>query len=212
MSCSLTNLTDELHDSGCNDLPKQSNADVLGRALAGDQSAWDDIVNRFGGLVLHTARRVGLNASDAADVAQLTWLRLFEHGHQIRRPEHLPAWLVSTARREAIRVAIASKRYVLCDDPAAEYGRTDQHSAVDAYPTDGGYEPDTDRALHRLPTYYETLLRLLTSDLELSYAEIASQMHIPVGSIGPMRMRALRLLEKSPELRRVYRARTGHRV
>jgi DNA-directed RNA polymerase specialized sigma24 family protein len=59
---------------------------------------------------------MGLSRSDAADVAQLTWLRLWQHGDQIRELEQLTSWLVTTARREAIRVMTASSKYLLSDD------------------------------------------------------------------------------------------------
>jgi DNA-directed RNA polymerase specialized sigma24 family protein len=161
-------------------------------------------VNRFGRLVLHTASKIGLNHSDAADVAQLTWLRLLEHGQQIRESDRLPAWLVSTARREAIRVAVASRRYVLCADPTGEYS-AGQGATNDVYPVDGDYEPAAEQALGRLPSRYQTLLRLLTSDRGLSYSEIATEMEVPIGSIGPMRMRALRMLENTPEFKSAER-------
>jgi RNA polymerase sigma factor (sigma-70 family) len=132
-------------------------------------------------------------------VAQLTWLRLWEHGHQIREPERLAAWLVSTARREAIRLATASRRCVLCADPSAEYGRPQMGVVRDVYPVEQEYDWVVEQALERLPVRYRTLLRLLSCDLGLSYSEVAERMGLPIGSIGPMRMRAIRMLEKTPE-------------
>jgi RNA polymerase sigma factor (sigma-70 family) len=155
------------------------------------------LVGRFGRLVIRVGRRVGLNHADAADVAQLTWIRLLEHAHRIREPERLPAWLTSTARREAIRVAVDAKRYVLYADPTAENGVDRRGSVSDVYPVDGDYGAEVEEALGRLPTRYQQLLRLLTSDDCLSYAEIAARMRLPIGSIGPMRMRALEMLRRN---------------
>jgi RNA polymerase sigma factor (sigma-70 family) len=165
--------------------------DLLGAASASDPRAWQEIIRRFVGLVLHTARMHGLSHADAADVAQLTWLRLYENVDRIREPDCLPAWLVSTARRESIRLDTKARKYVLCAEPYTEYG---EGAVTDDYPTDGGYEPATELALASLPTRYQTLLRLLTADEDLSYLDISRIMDVPVGSIGPMRMRALRLL------------------
>src|ERR1700733_4492489 len=91
--------------------------ELLYRAAEKDWAAWDELVKRFGHLVLHTASSIGLKRSEAADAAQLTWLRLLEHVSEIREPEHLPGWLAVTARREALRIALSSKRYVLCAEP-----------------------------------------------------------------------------------------------
>jgi DNA-directed RNA polymerase specialized sigma24 family protein len=62
-----------------------------------------------------------------------------------------------------------------------------------------GYDWAVEQALDRLPPRYRALLRLLSCDLGLSYSEVADRMGLPIGSIGPMRMRAIRMLEKTPE-------------
>jgi hypothetical protein len=50
----------------------------LVRAAAdGDSQAWDAIMNRYVALLWSIAFRHGLGESDAADVVQNTWLRLF---------------------------------------------------------------------------------------------------------------------------------------
>ena len=48
-------------------------------AADGDHRAWDSLVARYVALLWSIAFRHGLNESDAADVVQNTWLRLFEH-------------------------------------------------------------------------------------------------------------------------------------
>jgi RNA polymerase sigma factor (sigma-70 family) len=174
---------------------------LLEGVARGDWEAWCEIVKRFGPLVRHTARRTGLGAADAADVAQQTWILLWEHAGQIRQPDHLASWLVVAARREAIRFATASNRYVLCADPETEYGNPARFGVVDAYPVEGDYDGAVAQALSRLPARLRTLLILATSDQCPTYAEIAEKMHLPIGSIGPMRMRALDRLANTPEFR-----------
>lgn len=171
---------------------------MLARVANGDWAVWDEIISRYGRLVIHTATRIGLRHCDAADVAQLTWMRLWQHGHQIREPDRLAAWLVSTARREAIRLANASSRYVLGADQS-EDTRPAMGAVYDVYPVEQGYDWAVEQALDRLPTRYRRLLRLLSSDFGLSYSEVAAHMGLPIGSIGPMRMRAIRMLESTPE-------------
>lgn len=194
------------------DLPRQvastpalaghSLAALLQGACAQDQDpvAWNELNRRFGRLLLHTARKVGLNDIDAAEVVQQTWIRLWERGHQIRDPDSLPAWLTATARRESLRVAISGKRYLLCADPTTEHGERFPAAATDVYPADGDYEPLLEQALTRLPPLQQQLIRLLMSDTCPSYGEVAQMLRLPVGSIGPMRMRALRTLRDTPEL------------
>ncbi|MFL6163244.1 MAG: RNA polymerase sigma factor [Jatrophihabitantaceae bacterium] len=175
---------------------------LIVRACAADPdpAAWQELMRRYGRLLQHTARRVGLNDSDAAEVVQLTWIRLWERGHQIREPESLPSWLTATVRRESLRVAMKGKRYLLSPDPATEQGSGLPTGAADVYPIDGEYEPLLEQALSRLPPVHQRLIRMLMSDTCPSYVEVAEKLGLPVGSIGPMRMRALRILRDTPEL------------
>jgi RNA polymerase sigma factor (sigma-70 family) len=174
--------------------------ELLARVVQGEPAAWDEIIKRYGRLVLHEAAKIGFSGSDAADVAQVTWLQLWKHGHQVREPDRLAAWLVSIARREAFRLAAASRKYVLYADPSVEGPLASRMAAHDdEYAVEQGYSCALEQALDRLPPRYRTLLRLLYCDLALSYSEVADRMGLPAGSIGPMRMRAIRMLEKTPE-------------
>lgn len=168
--------------------------DLLRRAGDQDSAAWDELVSRHAPLVLRTARAVGLQPSDAADAAQLTWLRLFKHIKDIREPEHLPGWLAVTARREAVRIAQSRKRYALCADPDTEYLIRSSLSVTDSYPVEGHYSPAVAAALAQLPPRYEALIRVLMNEDSPRYSEVAKRIGIPIGSIGPMRMRALDML------------------
>lgn len=169
-------------------------SDLLRRAADQDRAAWDELVSRHEPLVLRTARAVGLQPSDAADAAQLTWLRLFRHIRQIREPGHLPGWLAVTARREAVRIARSSKRHILCAEADTEYLSRGRLSVTDSYPVEGHYSPVVAAALAQLPPRYEALIRVLMSEDSPRYSEVAERMGIPMGSIGPMRMRALQIL------------------
>jgi DNA-directed RNA polymerase specialized sigma24 family protein len=173
--------------------------ELIRLAAEKDWAAWDELVKRFGHLILHAASTIGLRHSDAADAAQLTWLRLVEHIHEIREPEHLPAWLAVTARREGLRIALATKRYVFRPDPDIDFGKGRGWSVTDVYPVEGDYSPTVEAALAQLPARYQKLIRLLMCDNCPSYTEVAERMGIPIGSIGPMRMRALQMLRRTLE-------------
>jgi len=78
--------------------------ELVARASNGDQVAWDQLVDRYGGMVWAVARAHGLGARDASDVSQVTWLLLAQHLGAIRQPERLGVWLLRTATREAYRM------------------------------------------------------------------------------------------------------------
>src|SRR5690606_22008361 len=93
--------------------------DLVGRAMDGDQAAWDQLVDDLTPLLWGVARGHGLTTPDAADVVQTTWLRLAENLHRLRDPERVSAWLVTTARREALRIVKGSQRSLLVDSAEA---------------------------------------------------------------------------------------------
>jgi len=173
-----------------------SDRELLRRAGAGDQRAWDALVERYGRLVWHVVRSVGLGERDVADASQLTWLRLVEHLDAIREPDRLAAWLITTAKREALRVSIVAGREAASEADMTRYEGLHTHEVPEEEVLRRILEPEVERHLEQLPPRYREVLRLLSSEEGLSYAEVARRMGMPIGSVGPMRDRSLRLLRQ----------------
>jgi RNA polymerase sigma factor (sigma-70 family) len=183
------------------DFTLESNGEVMRKAAKGDDRAWNELFDRFGSMVFHLARGMGLNPADAADVQQATWMQFMRHADQVRDPECIGAWLATTARRQSQKVAVAAARQTLSPDPAANHKSGESSSEdVEAAVLRQEYDGPLHKALHRLPESYRKLLVLLTSDSCPSYEEAARTLNLPVGSIGPMRQRGLQMLRRDPEL------------
>jgi RNA polymerase sigma factor (sigma-70 family) len=166
-------------------------------ATSGDHSAWNALVEEFGGLVWAVARAHRLSDADAADVVQATWLRLVENLDALREADRIGAWLATTARREALRVLRAAQRQVPTGEDFAD--QPDEHvepaSELMSEERDAGLW----RAFGRLSARDQALLRLLTADPMPHYQEIAAALDMPIGSIGPTRARALERLRRELE-------------
>jgi RNA polymerase sigma factor (sigma-70 family) len=171
-------------------------AALVKAAADGDQDAWNKLVDQFASMVWAVARRHRLNAADAADVSQTTWLRLVENLHRIEQPERVGAWLVTTARRESLRVIRMAGRQVpqgddldLLLDPAST--PSPDHDLI---------AEERDRRVadlvEQLPARSQLLLRLLGGDYPLSYRDVSEALSMPIGSIGPTRARALEQLRR----------------
>jgi RNA polymerase sigma factor (sigma-70 family) len=164
----------------------------------GDQAAWEEIVDRFSGLVWATARAHRLSASEAADVAQTTWLRLVENLDRIQDPDRLGAWLATTARRECLRlIRLGSREQPTADDWVLDRP-TDEH--LDSRLLARERESALRAALSRLDDRCQALVRMLAAPEPPSYEEIGAALGMPVGAIGPTRARCLQKLRRSPEL------------
>jgi RNA polymerase sigma factor (sigma-70 family) len=170
--------------------------DLVRAAGAGDFDAWNELVNRFAGMVWAVARRHRLSAADAADVSQTTWLRLVEQLNRIEHPERVGGWLATTARRESLRVLRISERQAPpAHDNALDLTLIDTESPEDVVATQ-----ERDRELwqlfSQLPTRCQLVLQLLGGDEPLSYADLGAMLEMPVGSIGPTRARCLAHLRR----------------
>jgi RNA polymerase sigma factor (sigma-70 family) len=171
--------------------------ELIYAAALGDETAWNEIVARFDGLVWATARAHRLSQADAADVAQTTWLRLVEHLDRIREPDRLGAWLATTARHECLRHIRLHGRELPSDETEVFEADVFQPVAGDSLELSLlTEERDTAlwRAFAKLGERCQALLRLLVSQDEPSYEAISGALDMPVGAIGPTRMRCLEKL------------------
>ena len=177
-----------------------SDAQVAARlweAREGSQEAWDDLVDFFGGLIWSVARSHGLNPSDSADVAQVTWLRLVEHLDSVKEPERLAAWLATTTRRECLRVLRSASRSVPLPSDDVLFDSVDcSAKVVDAELLADEQDRAVVDAFRRLPRRYQVLLGMLNADPPIKYVEVAEILAMPIGSIGPTRQRALACLRQ----------------
>lgn len=168
-------------------------AELLPRAAQGDESAWNAIVDRYTNLLWSIGRAHRLDTASIYDMVQTTWLRLLENLDRIREPERLSGWLATTARRECLRLLQQSGR--------EQVGYDDQQVLDVAEPVDQLLllqERDAQlwQCFLRLSARCQQLLRVLMAVDPPSYAEVAASLALPIGSIGPTRMRCLQRLRE----------------
>ncbi|GAB3249810.1 RNA polymerase sigma factor [Kineosporia babensis] len=181
--------------SFCEDTAQPGTADLVTRARGGDADAWTAMVRRFDSMLFSVAGGFRLNAADAADAVQRTWQLLFENIHKIRQDERLAGWLSSTMRRECIRTyhrrtgelltgELADFTFVEVDGADAEILLADRARVL--------WE-----SVDRLPERQRDLVRLcFGGPTPLSYHEVGAALDLAVGSVGPIRKRALHRLRE----------------
>ncbi len=185
-------MTAATRSYSCIDAPN-GGADLLPRAGSGDPVVWDEVLRRYGTLVSATVRSFQMQDADALDAVQMTWLRLAENADRVQFPERLGGWLVTTARRECLRILRQANSAPNLSHPAsdtvADHLMGPEQRVIDA---------DARRTLWNivaeLPPRRRTLLQALFTDHPRPYDELARTAGIPPGAIGPTRARALRQL------------------
>jgi RNA polymerase sigma factor (sigma-70 family) len=168
--------------------------ELLSRVVAGDETAWKELVDRYAGLVWSVARSYRLSTASTDDVVQTVWLRLAEHCGRIREPDRLASWLATTTRNESLRVIRGNMR-LTPQSTIAESAELTSPS-VEERVTDDATLKAVLGAFAQLSTEDQQLLRLLCTVPPLDYQTIAEMLGRPIGSIGPTRARCLERLKR----------------
>jgi RNA polymerase sigma factor (sigma-70 family) len=163
-------------------------------------------VQRYQRLVYAIVRRFGDDEHAAADVFQTVFSRLLQHLPKLDDPSRLQAWIVTTAKREALLQRKRAQRTVSMHR-GGDGGDTGDASAgwsADWEPADEASGPERQldelqqlhavrQAMDRLDARCRDLLSLLFTDedVRVPYEEVGRRLGLPVGSIGPTRARCL---------------------
>jgi RNA polymerase sigma factor (sigma-70 family) len=172
--------------------PATTDAVLIERCLRGEPSAWEDVIERYGRLVFSIARSYGLNEADASDVTQVTFQILLQSLGRLRPDSRLGYWLGSVARRHTWRVLRRARREM----PEDADTLTARAEAL-GHPSPSAAErwelaEWLDHGLAQVDARCRRLLaRLYLDPTEPAYEEVAKELGLPIGSIGPTRARCL---------------------
>jgi RNA polymerase sigma factor (sigma-70 family) len=104
-----------------------SDRELVARCRAGDREAWDELVERFSRYVYAIAvQAFRLSPTDAEDVFQEVFARVFEHLDRLRSDEAVRPWIGQLTRRLCLDRLRASRRegVVEGDEEAAAVDET----------------------------------------------------------------------------------------
>ena len=174
---------------------------LVDRAAAGDEGAWNEIVERYAPLVWSICARYQLGYEEAHDVGQTVWLLLVEKIGSLREPAALPGWLATTTQRECFRVLRVERRHEHTELPPEDQMPPDPDATMIEEEVLAAERGAAFRAaFDTLPSGCRALLSMLASDPPPGYVEISAALGVAVGSIGPMRARCLDRLRRSPQV------------
>jgi RNA polymerase sigma factor (sigma-70 family) len=175
--------------------------DLMARAGSGEKQAWDTLVERYSPLIWSSCRRHRLGDADARAVGQSIWRQLVHQLDRVQDPGALAGWLAAAAWRECGNMQSAEGGLQIAGE-VADAGRQP------------GYQPRTAEqerlaaechatlreAFSRLSPSCQRLLTLLIDEPPVLDTEISARLSIPVGCIGPARIRCLEELRHDPAI------------
>jgi RNA polymerase sigma-70 factor (ECF subfamily) len=179
---------------------------LVERALAGDDEAFGDLVDRHRGAVFRAGLAVLGSPAEAEDAAQESFLLAHRHLRTFRGASSFKTWLLSIAwrhaldRRRSLRARL--RRFVAGDDvtfePWASADPSPEAAAMNAE-----FARDVRKLVGALPMRLRAPL-LLAASGDHSYEEMGAILGQPVGSVKWRVSEARRML-------RERMARRGHR-
>lgn len=184
------------------ELAQRGDRELIVACLGGDSTAWETLITRYQRLIYSIPMKARLSPDDAADIFQSVCLKLYEKLSTLRDHERVSSWLITTTTREVWRV-VARKRRDTTTASSDEEGA----DAINQLPSAGPLADEQRQALEQqeivrqsveaLPERCRKLVTMLFYEKdELSYADIARRMNMPVPSVGPTRARCLEKLKK----------------
>ncbi len=183
--------------------PRKSWSDgkLIGACMDGDAEAWSALLARYSGLVYSVALQAGLKKDDAADVFQIVSMILLDHLGDLRSTDRISSWLMTVARREALRILKRNQSgavpFALDADRDMSPPSVEEPEDLSARLVALQDQQCVREALARLSPRCRTMIEMLfIADPPASYAEVAARLGMSVGSVGPTRARCLARLRK----------------
>ena len=176
-------------------------ADLVDRYLAGDMSAFDELMIRYERQIYRVCYRFVENREDAMDLAQEVFIKAFEHLVAFRRESSLKTWLYRIAMNHCINhVKKRSQEFVEVTEstgsvPASVHSQLEEREQREYFRT----------LIKQLPPKQKAILELRINE-HLSYEEIAKISGRSVSTIKAsvfFALEKLRKLVKNPDLRKV---------
>jgi RNA polymerase sigma factor (sigma-70 family) len=178
-----------------------SDGRLIRGCLNGDDRAWSALLDKYKNLIYSIPRKYGAGPADAADIFQAVCLELFSELPRLRKRSALRSWLMTVTAHQSFQW----KRKI---------GRRaeDELTAEDAQHLETGPPADVIEEVEREqilrdsvaelpPRCREMITMLFYREPPLPYRDVAQQLGLAIGSIGFIRGRCLKRLERMLEQR-----------
>jgi RNA polymerase sigma factor (sigma-70 family) len=163
---------------------------LVDACLRGDQTAWNELVDRYGRLVYYIAHRYNLEPAEIDDVFQTVFeIALVQLG-KLKNKNALASWLATITAREAQRVRKAKMRFVELSDMMPDTSEPPLETVHREF-----LAQELKRAMQQLDPFAREFILALMSEPTPSYKELALRFSMAEGSIGPTRERCLKKLQ-----------------
>lgn len=178
-----------------------TDAELIAACRRGEETAWNELVDRYQRLIFTIPRRAGLSEEQAADVFQEVFLTLYEKLDEIEQPERIRSWMVTTAKFKTWAAVRGGRGFYVSE--SEEEMEREMANLADAAPLADAALIELEEqhliraALMKLEDRCRTILAMIyLHDRAASYSEVAAEIGVGETSISPLRARCLKKLAK----------------
>jgi RNA polymerase sigma-70 factor (ECF subfamily) len=176
--------------------------ELIRRALAGDERAYTDLVDRYRGALYHIVVKMVRRPEEAEDLVQEAFIKAFAALKSYRFEYRFSTWLYKIAANCAIDYLRKRKIEAMSLDRPVATG----DGEVQVELADWTYNPEETlhkqrqrisiaEAIEALPPKYKEVIVMRHSH-DMPYYDIAKQLGVPVGTVKARIFRARELLKK----------------
>jgi RNA polymerase sigma factor (sigma-70 family) len=177
-----------------------SDADLVEKALGGDEGAFGALVVRYQGLVCSVAYALTTSFGRSEEIAQETFLAAWTRLAELRQPERFKSWILAMARN----LSITARRRRESSMPIMPPSHEREIPSADPSPLDGIISREEEQALGQalaaIPETYRLPVVLFYRE-QGSLERVAEALNISPKSVTMRLTRARRLLRREVEAR-----------
>jgi len=183
----------------------EEEARILRGLRAGVESAYQELIDRYEQPIFNMVYRLLGNQTDACDVVQEVFLKVFRSVHSFREQSSLRTWIYRIAVNEAHNHRRWFARHCRREVPIEKDGRLDYDHSIELAqdpgrsPYDLALDSETRTMVERALTKINPLFRtaLVLRDIQnMTYEEIADILQISLGTVKSRILRGREALRR----------------
>jgi len=176
-----------------------SDARLIRACLKGNELAWSALIDKYRNLIYSIPLKYGASPDDAADIFQSVCMELFSELPRLRKKAAFRSWLITVTAHQAFQWKRRTRRRAEDELTPADEEKLETDPFPDLVDQVEREQMLRD-AIARLPPRCQEMIRMLFyQEPQVSYRDVAAQLGLATGSIGFIRGRCLKRLQRTLE-------------
>jgi RNA polymerase sigma factor (sigma-70 family) len=176
-----------------------SDARLIRHCLNGDERAWSALIEKYKNLIYSIPIKYGASPEDAADIFQSVCVELLSELPRLRKRASFRSWLITVTAHQAYQWKRKTRRRAEEELTPAEEERLETDPSPDLVEQLQREQVMREAIAELPPRCREMITLLFFREPQLPYRDVARQLGLAVGSIGFIRGRCLKRLQRMLE-------------